>query len=408
MIYKVLAKKPNFILVICFCIIVSSAFADIKSTSNVILFKPNLNSSEVMTLNEHGLGIGVSPSTNLHVAGNVIVTGKLNVGSDSSSSSNLTISGTIGYGLSTITSSDSPYALGNTSTVLLDTSLGNIVLTLPYAGNVSGRIYTLKKTNLSGEVIISADNLIDNEYKLIMTENASEFTNAKIMSNGIDWFVLSMSANTELTSNFEAFYDMHSDFTTTEENVARESDAVIAAASSFNSVVTVTSPVNLIDYTSGKVIDSSINFDINATQFTSNGADPSGGDALALFGSKIDMSGGYIYGSGGKYFDAVFSGLNSDKQYTIATYVNRGSDASRVCQVELFDMLSATNSSSAGAVAVSGNYVQIDADNTSDGHIGRWDDIILPAGNTTLRLKVTQISGSATFPTAFYIRAYDL
>jgi len=95
------------------------------------------------------------------------------------------------------------------------------------------------------------------------------------------------------------------------------------------------------------------------------------------------------------------------KKYTLAAFLNRGSDSSRITQIELFDMQTSTNNSSAGAT-VSGNYVRIDADNTNDGFIGRWDDITLPAGNTTLRLRISRVAGSATFPSAFYIKENDL
>lgn len=161
--------------------------ADVKSTRGNIDFKINENSTSSMILNSTGLGIGsTQPSSNLHVAGNAIFS-QLSVGS-STGSSNLHLSGTLSMSYSTISSNST---LGDTSVILVDASSDNVRIDLPYAGNVTGRVYEIKKINANNEVFIYAINsTIDGTEPLIMN-SSSTLPSLKVISHDDNWHILS-------------------------------------------------------------------------------------------------------------------------------------------------------------------------------------------------------------------------
>ena len=66
--------------------------ADIKSTSGEIEFDVQSDQQAELTLNSTGLGIGTSPSGNLHVNGNSILSDQVYIG-EATGSSNLNING---------------------------------------------------------------------------------------------------------------------------------------------------------------------------------------------------------------------------------------------------------------------------------------------------------------------------
>lgn len=105
-----------------------------------------------MTLNATGLGIGISPSTNLHVDGNALVSEQLFIGG-SSGSSNLNVQGTWGTSYQIISSNTT---LSDTSYILADTSSQSVFITLPYAGNCDGRQYHIKRITNQNDLIIQA------------------------------------------------------------------------------------------------------------------------------------------------------------------------------------------------------------------------------------------------------------
>ena len=166
------------------------AFGTIKSTTGTIEFDVNSDGVKEATLNSTGLGIGVTPSTNLEVSGNAIVTGDLVIGASTGGNSTLHVNGTIGYGVQLI--SDNVTLSGN-SVVMVDTSLGNVIITLPYAGNVNGRQYTVKKITSSGNFTLSGGgNYIDlsSSYSF----NSGNTASMEIMSIGGQWNVLRQSS----------------------------------------------------------------------------------------------------------------------------------------------------------------------------------------------------------------------
>jgi hypothetical protein len=167
----------------------STCFCDILSTTGQIKFDTQMDGQAEMTLNSTGLGIGVLPSSNLHVNGNAIISDQLFVGS-SNGSSNLNVNGTIGYGFQTITSSTT---LSNISIVLADTSSANIILSLPQASAFEGRMYTIKKTSALNSLYIKNGGFIDNYSDVSLSVN--NMGDLSIISNSGNWHILNISGN---------------------------------------------------------------------------------------------------------------------------------------------------------------------------------------------------------------------
>ena len=168
----------------------SGLWADVRSLNGILNFDTNNDSQFEAVLNSTGLGLGTpSPSSNLHVMGNALVTGTLSVGGNSTTSSNLNVNGTMGFSLQTITlanTSGGNVNLGQNSLVLVDSSSGNINAVLPYAANVSGLNLTLKKTSLSNKVrVFGGGNSIDNYGILELGSNA--MGSVGLTSNGSRW-----------------------------------------------------------------------------------------------------------------------------------------------------------------------------------------------------------------------------
>lgn len=89
-----------------------------------------------------------------------------------------------------LTSTD--LSIGDEALVLVDTSSGNITVTLPQANQSTGRIIEVKKTLATGYVeIVSADaGLIEKRSSYIITRAGDSFGYAKFVSDGTEWFVL--------------------------------------------------------------------------------------------------------------------------------------------------------------------------------------------------------------------------
>jgi hypothetical protein len=171
-------------IIIVLLILTSSLVADVKSTTGQIKFDTQMDNQAEMTLNSTGLGIGITPSTNLHVNGNAIITNQIFVGG-SSGSSNFNVNGTIGYGFQTVSSNTD---LGDSSIILADSSSDNITITLPYAGNVTGRQYQIKKISTPNSVWVSGGgNLIDDTSPIELPES-SDLASVKLISNGSQWY----------------------------------------------------------------------------------------------------------------------------------------------------------------------------------------------------------------------------
>lgn len=199
--------------IVWFILILGASFlsGDVKSNSGAILFDRNSNGNAEMRLNQTGLGIGVVPSSNLEVAGNTIINQKLSIGSSVSSQNNLQIHGT--YALTPSTPSSGNITLGADSLVLINTSSGDRTVKMPLASTVTGRVYTIKKISSSGNLYLSASgNLIDTEMSLSLEELGSEMASVKLISDGRQWWVLSLSsANLEELASSNLFVEYRLD-----------------------------------------------------------------------------------------------------------------------------------------------------------------------------------------------------
>lgn len=164
------------------------SFTDVISTDGAIRFDSNSDNQAEMILNQTGLGIGTTATANLEVNGNVVISGQLDLGG-AAGSANLNLQGSLGYSIQTVSENT---LLSDDSIVLVDTSSDNVFLTLPYAGNVSGRIYTIKKINEDQKVwVYAGGNQIDQSAPIEL-EN---FEYLKVMSTGETWNILSTSPN---------------------------------------------------------------------------------------------------------------------------------------------------------------------------------------------------------------------
>jgi hypothetical protein len=164
--------------------------AELRSTVGELYFDSNSDLSYEMTLNRTGLIIGNgTPSTNLQVQGNAIVSGTLTVGSQSSGSSNLSITGTMGVSVETVSANTT---LSGNSYVLANSSSANLTLFLPYAGNVSGRQYVIKNISSHYVRVLSPGNTIDNLATLELAPLSSSVSSCiTLQSSGSKWYILS-------------------------------------------------------------------------------------------------------------------------------------------------------------------------------------------------------------------------
>jgi hypothetical protein len=174
--------------------------AKIINPNGAINFDVNRDGTTEMTLTTIGLGIGVAtPSANLEVSGNTIITGALQIGSWSSSD-NLSVGGTIAFSPLTYSQSGN---ISNTSFVLVDTSANNITLTLPYASNVTGQIITIKQTNVTHDLfLVNSGNYI-NSFSVLQMNGASSYLGSiSLISDGRNWISLSEYGSiTEMSSS---------------------------------------------------------------------------------------------------------------------------------------------------------------------------------------------------------------
>jgi hypothetical protein len=232
------------------------SFSDIKSLDGHIKFDVQNDGQTEMTLNTIGLGIGTTPTSNLHVQGNAIITQQLFVGS-TSGTANLNIQGSLGFSSqTTVTNSN----LDDHSIYLADTSNDNLLLQLPYAGNVSGRKVTVKKTSTSNKLWLVAQggNLLDNERSLELPEGS--FPYASLISNGTQWYTTSTSdVLTGIASdNLVGWWKLNEISST---NLINENDL-------YPSLIFTTSDIANSDPTIGPgLFDQAINLDGNGDNF---------------------------------------------------------------------------------------------------------------------------------------------
>lgn len=171
----------------------------IGSTTNKINFNSDNTGNAEMSLTSTGLGVGTSPSANLHILGNAIISESLQLG-NTASTSTLHISGSMGFTPQTVSSN---VTLSDNSIILVDTSTGNLSISLPFAGNATGRIYDIKKISSNHDLWINGGgNYIDNQLSLSMSSNATVLPSVRLLSNGKQWYILdSNSTQNEIGSD---------------------------------------------------------------------------------------------------------------------------------------------------------------------------------------------------------------
>lgn len=168
----------------------------VKSTSGKIEFFPESGEGRKALLDSEGkLAIGdFLPSANLHVKGNVIFeSGNVWLNSNLKKSQ-LELGGTLGRTYGTI-SMDTVLSVNDTqSFYFVDTSSSNINITLPYAGNVNGRLYEFKKTSVDNRLrLISSTNIDGFSSQVEATAPSNGLSHLKIMSDGTQWYLLDKS-----------------------------------------------------------------------------------------------------------------------------------------------------------------------------------------------------------------------
>lgn len=178
----------------CLCLTFNN-FADVKSTNGRIKFDRDNDSNQEMLLNQTGLGIGITAQSNLHVAGNSIISDKLGVGG-SITENTFHLKGTIS--ISPKVSGGGTVDVSENSLVLVNTLSSDASIALPEVGQASGRIYKIKKMVTNGNLHISAGgNLIDTQLTVSLLEDmSSTIPYLSLISDGTQWWILSYKGPT--------------------------------------------------------------------------------------------------------------------------------------------------------------------------------------------------------------------
>lgn len=178
--------RLKFLLYIFLILQQCSLFSDIIGSQDSLKFKVESQGEAVMTLNSNGLGLGTSPSANLHVKGS------------------------LAYNYQVVSSNT---LLSGNSYILVDTSGDNISLTLPYAGNVDGRVYRIKKTIAENYLLVSdSDPVETKEYIFYPSIAEDSLPYAEFMSFSNSWKMLSRNQVSErwdptVSSNVVLWFD---------------------------------------------------------------------------------------------------------------------------------------------------------------------------------------------------------
>lgn len=193
-------------LAISMCLSGIQVFGDVKSATGVIYFDTNNGGEKEASLSTNGLKVGTGiASANLDISGNAIITQSLSIGNNTSNS-NLHVTGT--YSQSSLIISDNTRISGH-SMALVDTSAGNISISLPDPRLNIGEMLSIKKvSSLNSLVIAGGGGNIDQD--MVITSPGSNLSSYNFISNGQQWFLMgstessitnplnSLSANTTL------------------------------------------------------------------------------------------------------------------------------------------------------------------------------------------------------------------
>lgn len=157
-------------------------------------FDVNNDGNAEMTLAGNGLGVSTeSPSTNLHVTGNTIITSSVIIGGNvNSSNSNLHVQGTIGFSNQSV--STGSHIVANTSMVFADTSSGNVTVQLPDAGANANLILTIKRTSDQNTLFLAGGGNYVEGFST-MEFPSGNYTSITLINNGDSWYILDFSDN---------------------------------------------------------------------------------------------------------------------------------------------------------------------------------------------------------------------
>lgn len=147
-----------------------SMFADIKSTKGSIELDRNFDGQSELSIQSEGIRLG---------AGDAF--------------SSLQFNGTRGFNILTTSSNlDLQSSPQDVSYIFANTASTNIDINLPYAGNVKGQSYTIKKTNSLNHIWIrGGGNYIDEKLIYEMSENTNQdLPEITLMSDGAQWYSL--------------------------------------------------------------------------------------------------------------------------------------------------------------------------------------------------------------------------
>lgn len=133
--------------------------------------------------------------------------------------------------------------LSSNSVIFANTSQSTLTLTLPYAGNVIGRTYTIKKTEPDNSLYLTvSDNYIDNSRILDIGElSTGWYPTIDLISDGINWHVLQAGngGSTVAAANLIAWFPLNhsngatlSDISSNSLSASLNGDAAVSTANS--------------------------------------------------------------------------------------------------------------------------------------------------------------------------------
>ena len=243
-----------------FFLTITSTQANIKSITGKIEFSKDNSANFDMKLDNKGLAIGpnMSAQANLHVSGNAVITGNTQIGS-SITPADLHLSGGLHTSFQHFNSSGN---LSSNTYILANSSSNTLVLHLPDATDVSGRIYNIKKTTEDNAVwLFGGASKIDG-IPAVYINNDDDFV--KVLSDGEQWYIVNNFKGRIASDNLVGYWTMDS---------ADLSSNTIRDLSGYGHDATVTNMATSNISTSAK-IGQGMNFDGTNDYMVVNNASP--------------------------------------------------------------------------------------------------------------------------------------
>jgi hypothetical protein len=212
------------------CLFSTPVWGSVTSETGTINFDISDDGTPEATLNATGFGIATSsPSANLHVNGNAIITEQLSVGSSTTSSDNLYVNGSMASSHQTVSSNTN---LGNHSYIFAGNSSTNITLSLPDPTQLSGRVYHVKKIVSGGEVYVTGHgNVIDSSSEKVLI--SGKLGHLKLISNGSKWMALSAADMNDVLFSDNLFFWMPMEESSTDSIVGLSGNGYTITRSNF-------------------------------------------------------------------------------------------------------------------------------------------------------------------------------